>query len=216
MLKELWRKSKAWAVPALAATFLVTTLYVGWQNIRIGDENSRLKGQHQVLSSEANHHKSQYAKLRTTSKANEDAANERIEELVRTEIGHLRIIERLEAHSATLEEHEPVFPEMESHPLVLSLRSQLRAKDVTIIELKNVINTQDHIILEVNGKVRIQRDLRIFAEAGWAKEIQAHDACKALAKGLEATVKKQAFMSGVKNVAIVTVAGVVTYLLIAK
>lgn len=135
----------------------------------------------------------------------------RIAELEHSSAQYVEKIQSLTAKLTDLQNAEPEYPELESHPLVINLRLQIAVITDMFDLSQRTVQYKEEIIQAWEVKYNAQ----VTISESWASQYESEHKLRLMSEGLVTTLERdyrRVRLSGkIKNVAIVAVGGYLAY-----
>ena len=178
-------------------------------------------------NTKSEYYKGKYEAEYTLREAENSAATERIEylegeiegrdaeihTLIETRIEHERNMSLLYAKYELLLHDEPEQPELESEPLVVNLRAQVRQLSLVIDSQELIIQGNDEIIFNLTQKYQAQLKISGEYKKMYDSEVALHVLAIKRLKVADKHISSLRFTGNVKNVLVIA-GGVMAYLLL--
>ena len=208
-------KPKAITTVAIIAALVVSCLFVA-RGCRLGNEYRNLKADYTEYRAvvEADHAMS--LQIIAEHEQRIHAYDQQISELQEIVLDRNTQILRLSTRLDELRNAEPVYPEMEAHPLVVNLRGQVATLTDMFTLSQETITTQGKQLDAFVGKYDAQVSISEEWKKSYENEHQLRLMGEGLIKTLENKVKSTRFWGRAKTVAIVAAGGYVAYTLVKK
>lgn len=203
----VWENVGRWVLVVLALVLLTASFLV----IRscTGDSTAQYwRGQYDSLKEVTDIEKdillSDIDKLNDTI----DLAQKEIEMLIVARVDQERQVMLLSAQREKLIIEEPIQPELESEPLIINLREQIKKMSLVIYEQEKIIQTNDKIIFNLTTKYQAQLKISNNYKSLYDGEKELHSLALKRLSVTEKQVKWLKFGGTLKNGVIL---GVVAY-----
>ena len=135
-----------------------------------------------------------------------------IESLIETRVGRERERRELLAQVERLQAREPVQPELESEPLVINLRAQVRQLTLTVDTQEQIIHGNDKIIFSMTQKYQAQLKISDHYKGMYENEKELHRLAILRLKISDKRIKSLRLTGNVKNALVVIAGGTIAYL----